>query len=63
MMKFTCNNHMNMKFIKMKNWFANCHEPCTTQTNTTSVVWNIDKFLKKNGLQKSTFDGNMYYHH
>jgi hypothetical protein len=49
--------------MKMKNWFANCHEPCTAQTNTTSVVWNIDKFLKKNGLQKSTFDGNMYYHH
>jgi len=27
------------------------------------MVWKIDKFLKKNGLQKSTYDGNMYYHH
>jgi len=52
-----------MKFIEMKNWFPNCHKPCTGLKNTISMVWKIDKFLKKNGLQKSTYDGNMYYRH
>jgi hypothetical protein len=31
----------------------------------TPLQWyrKIDNFLKKNGLQKSMSDGNMYYHH
>ncbi len=31
----------------------------------TPLQWyqKIDRYLKKNGLHKSTFDGNMYYHH